>query len=38
MDLYGRSQPKEKGLRYSGDLGRIVHVDYDVSASSTLYV
>ena len=38
MDLYGRSQPKEKGFRYGGDLGRIVDVDYQVSASCTLYL
>ncbi len=28
MDLYGRSQPKEEGFRYCGDLERTVHVDY----------
>src|SRR5215203_2808388 len=30
MDLYGRSQPKEKGFHQSGDLGGMVHVDYNV--------
>src|SRR5688500_12577028 len=38
MDLYGRSQPYEKCFRYSGDLERLVHVDYDVSASYTVNV
>jgi hypothetical protein len=38
MDLDSGIQPEEKGFRYGGDLGCIVHVDDDVSASCTLYV
>src|SRR5215216_411377 len=38
MDLYGRVQSEEKRFRYSGDLGRVVHVNNKVSAPCAFHV
>lgn len=38
MGMEGRTQSKEQRLRKSGDLRCVVHMDDEVSSSSTFYV